>query len=219
MQFAKYTPEVLKEAGKILNVSPSQIDFIISSFGGLPQDIIRSTDIVYGVVRDGKLGGNSISETPFGSLTQVPLARRFLRESAERGSEKELRYQQKEEIQTGLETEKLKVYDKAEKIWQEMNKKKTKDDKLNYLNSLGDEITPEIRDRIMYLKKQRQTVESLKPTDSVELRARYILQRLDEMKEEGFSKEDRVKFLNELETNKILTNSVKEKIQLIQKYE
>jgi hypothetical protein len=100
-----------------------------------------------------------------------------------------------------------------------MNKKKTKDDKLNYLNSLGDEITPEIRDRIMYLKKQRQTVESLKPTDSVELRARYILQRLDEMKEEGFSKEDRVKFLNELETNKILTNSVKEKIQLIQKYE
>lgn len=216
MQFTKYTPEILKEVGKILNVSPAQIDFIISSFGGLPQDMIRAVDIAYNVVRDGKLGGNSISETPWGSLTQIPLTRRFIRESTEQGYEKEFRYKQKEEIQTELETGKLKVYDKAEEIWQGMNKKKTPEEKLNYLNSFGDEITPEIRDRIMYLKKQRQSVEALKPTDSTELRARYILQRLDEMKQAENPKEDRIKFLNELEANKILTQSVRDKIYQIQ---
>jgi len=216
MQFAKYTPEITKEVGKILNVSPAEIDFIISSFGGLPQDMQRAVDIVYNVVRDGKLGGNSISETPWGSVTQIPMARRFVRESAERGYEKEFRYKQKEEIETELETEKLKKFDKAEEIWQEMNKKKTKDDKLNYLNSWGDEITDEIRERIMYIKKFRQTVEALKPTDSAELRARYILQRLDEMKSAGTSKEDRVEFLNKLEVNKILSQSVKERIYQIQ---
>jgi hypothetical protein len=216
MQFAKYTPETTKELGKILNVSPAQIDFIINSFGGLPQDMQKAVDLVYGVVREGKLGGNSISETPWGSLTQIPLARRFIRESAEKGSEKEFRYQQKEEIEKGLETEKLKVYDKAEKIWQEINKRKTKDEKLNYLNSLGDEITPEIRERIMYLKKSRQSAESLKPTDSIELRARYILQRLDEMKSGGISKEDRVKFLEEMEKEKILNQNVRDRISEIQ---
>ncbi len=64
----------------------------------------------------------------------------------------------------------------------------------------------------MYLKKQRQSVESLKPTDSVELRAKYILQRLDEMKTANYSKEDRIKFLEELETNKILSDSVRNRI-------
>ena len=178
--------------------------------------MIRAVDIAYGVVREGKLGGNSITETPWGALTQVPMARRFIRESTEKGYEKEFRYKQKEEIQTELETGKLKVYDKAEEIWQEMNKKKTKDEKLNYLNSFGDEITSEIRERIMYLKKYRQTIEVLKPTDSVELRARYILQRLDEMKQLEYTKEDRIKFLDDLETNKILTENVKEKIYQIQ---
>jgi len=216
MQFAKYTPETLKEVGKILNVSPAQIDFIISSFGGLPQDIIKATDLIYGVVREGKLGGNSITETPFGALTQIPIVRRFLKESAERGSEKEFRYQQKEEIKKELETEKLKIYDKAEEIWQGMNKRKTPEDKLNYLNSWGDGITPKIRERIMYLKKQRQSIESLKPTDSIELRARYILQRLDEMKQSNYSKEERVKFLGELEKNKILNQNVRDRIYQIQ---
>lgn len=216
MQFTKYTPEITKEVGKILNVSPAQIDFILSSFGGLPQDMQRAVDIVYGVVRDGNIGGNSISETPWGSLTQVPLVRRFIRESGEQSSEEEFRYQQKEEIQRELETKKLQMYDKAEEIWQEMNKKKTKEDKLNYLNSLGDEVTPEIRERLMYLKTHRQTVEVLKTTDSVELRARYILQRLDEMKKYNIPKSERLEFLNDLEEKKILTDSVKRKIYQIQ---
>ena len=138
-----------------------------------------------------------------------------MRESAERGSEKEFRYQQKEEIEKGLETEKLEIYDKAEEIWQEMNKKETRDDRLNYLNSFGDEITPKIRERINYLKTHRQAVESLKSTDSIDLRARYILQRLYEMKQLNMPKEDRVKFLDELETSKILTQSVKERINQI----
>jgi len=218
MQFSKYTPEVLKDVGKILNVSPAEIDFALSSFGGLPQDIIRATDIAYGVVRDGKVGGNSISETPWGSLTQVPMVRRFVRESKEAGYEKQYRYEQKEEIQKGLETERLKVYDEAEEIWREMNRKETKDDRLNYLNSLGEDLTPEIRKRIDYLKKQRRTLEALKPTDSVELRARVIIQRIDEMKDLGLPKEDRIKFLDELEKEGILTKNVKLKMSQIQNF-
>lgn len=216
MQFRKSTPEILKDAGKILNASPAQMDFMLGSFGGLPQDILSAIDIVYGVVRNGKIGGNSLSETPFGSLTEIPVARRFLRESGERGYEKEFRFKQKEKIQTGVETEKLKIYDKAEEIWQEMNKKKTREEKLNYLNSFGDKLTPEIRNRIMYIKKYRQSVEVLKPTDSIELRARYILQRLDEMKQAGTPREDRVKFLDELEANKILSQKVKDMIYQLQ---
>jgi hypothetical protein len=216
MQFTKYTPEITKEIGKILNVSPSQIDFILSSFGGLPQDMQRAVDVVYNVVREGKVGGNSISETPWGFLTQIPIAKRFIRESGEQGYEKDYRYQQKQKIEQGIETRKLTDYDKAEQIWQEMNKRKTIDEKLNYLNSLGDELTSTIRTRLAYLKKQRQTVEALKPTDSVELRARYILQRLNEMKADGFSAEDRKKFLDNLEREKILTNSVKQAIGFLQ---
>jgi hypothetical protein len=216
MQFKKTTPELTKWIGKQLNVSPAQIDFVISSFGGLPQDLQKATDIVYNIVRDGKLGGNSISETPWGALTQIPMAKRFIRESGEQGYEKQFRQQEKADIQIGIDTEKLKVYDKAEEIWQEMNKKKTKDDRLNYLNSLGDEITPEIRDRLSYLKKSRQSAEALKPTDSIELRARYILQRLDDMKVSNVSKEDRIKFLDEMEKEKILNQNVRDKIYEIQ---
>jgi len=213
LQFGKTTPEVTKELGRIIGVSPSQIDFVIGSFGGLPKDLQTAADIIYGVVREGKIGGYPISETPIGTLTQIPIARRFLRESKEYyGPETEFRKKQKEKIEKGLLGEKLRVGDKAEEIFIEMNKRKTFDERLNYLNSLGDELTPEIKEKVKALKNSRQSVEVLKKSDSVELRARYILMRIDEMKEQNLSLEDRIKFLNDLEKAKILTPQVKQRI-------
>ena len=64
----------------------------------------------------------------------------------------------------------------------------------------------------MQLKSYRNTVEVLKTTDSVELRARYILQRIDEMKLEGVSHTERTNWLNELERTGILSKKVKQRI-------
>jgi len=213
MQFKKTTPETTKEIANILNVAPANVEFILNSFGGVPQDAQRAADIVYGVVKDGKIGGNALTETPFGAATQIPISRRFTRESSPSYSpETQFREKQKEELETEITGKKLQIKDKAEQIFTEMNKRKTKDERVQYLNSFGDELTPEIQKKIKSLKDSRQSVEVLKKNDSVELRARYILQRLDEQKEQGIAKEDRIKFLDDLEENGILTSAVKEMI-------
>jgi|TARA_Y100000310_G_scaffold130161_1_gene129337 hypothetical protein len=213
LQFRKTTPETTKKLAKILDLAPAKVAFVLNSFGGLPQDMQRAADIVYGVVREGKLGGNSISDTPFGAVTQVPISRRFLREAQPSfGPEMEFRKEQKEELKTGIVGEKLKIKDRAEQIFIEMNKRETKDERVQYLNSLGDELTLDIKKKIKSFKDFRKSVEVLKKTDSVELRARYILQRLDEQKEQEIAKEDRVKFLDELDKAKILTKAVRKRI-------
>lgn len=214
LQFKKTTPEITKEIAKILNASPAEVEFVLNSFGGLPQDVQQAADIIYNVARNGKIGGNALTETSLGALTQIPISRRFIRESIPSyGPETQFREKQKEELETEIIGQKLQIKDKAEQVFIEMNKRKTKDEKIQYLNSLGDELTPEIRKKIKSLKDSRQGIEVLKKTDSVELRARYILQRLDEQKEQGIKKEDRIKFLNDLEKSEILTLAVKEMIE------
>ena len=209
MQFKKTTPEITKEVGKILDYSPAKIDFIISSFGGLPQDLQRSVDIIYNVVRDGKIGGNSISETPLGVATQIPISRRFVREAGEfYGPEMEFRKGQKEEITREVETEKLKAKDRINEIYSEMIKKETPEEKQSYLHSLGNELTPEVLNKIKEIKNYRQTVEVLKKSDSVEIRARYIFQRLNEMD----NKKEKQKYLLDLAETKLLTKDVIKRI-------
>ena len=208
-QFKSTTPETTKELANLMNVSPAKLEFILDSFGGLTQDMQSAADIVYNVVRGDGIGGNPITDTPIGAATQIPISKRFIREGREfYGPEMEFRQEQKREIETDITGQKLKVEDKATEIWEGLNKRKTKEERLNYLNSLGDELTPEIRDKISNWKKSRQTVEVLKKTDSVELRARYIFQRLNEIK----IKEDRIKFLESLGDSKILTDKVRKRI-------
>jgi len=210
MQFKKTTPEITKKLAGIIGVSPAKLEFVFSSFGGLPQDLQRAADIALNVVRDGKIGGNAITETPVGALTQMPILRRFFREAQESYSpEREYEQKQKEEIETKIIGGRLEIRDKAEEIFTEMYKRKTPEERLNYLNSLGDELTPEIKKKLKELKDSRQSVGVLSKNDSSELRARYILQKLDEMKSQGISVEDRVEYLDDLEKSKILTNTVK----------
>ena len=212
LQFSRTTPQITKDLGKIAGISPSQIDFAINSFGGLAQDLQDGLDMVYGVVRGDKLGKNSLTDTPVGFLTQTPIARRFIRESGDQGAEAKSQGELKKGIQTDIKGKQLNVYDAAEEIWNEMNKMEDKNDRLNYLNSLGDELTPEIKKRLMQLKSYRNTVEVLNTTDSVELRARYILERIDEMKSQDISHEERTNWLNKLERTGILSKKVKQRI-------
>jgi hypothetical protein len=211
-QFKKSTPEVVKQVSNILGLPPAKVAFWLDTIGaGVSKDIQRAADLAYGVVREGKVANNSVSETPFGALTQIPIARRFLGEAQEFfGPETQFRQQQKKDIEKDVTGERLLIEDKASEIWKEMNKRKTKDERLNYLNSLGNELTPAIRDKISGWKKTRQTVEVLKKSDSVEVRARYIYQRLLEMA--GADKQVRVDYLNELGAKKILTTKVRQRI-------
>lgn len=217
LQFRRTTPEITKDIANILNVAPANLEFVIGSFGGLSQDIQRGADIAYGVVRNDKIGGHPISQTPFGSLTQIPITRRFAREAREYYSpEMEFRMKQKGEIEKQVVSERLRMKDKALDIYEEMIKLPTKEEKTNYLNALGDELTQEIIDEIYRIKTSRNTVEVLKKTDSVEVRARYIYNRLEEMKEAGVYKEDRKKFLEEMEAAGILTSQTIDKIWQLQ---
>jgi len=210
MQYKQSTPEMIKEAAGILDMPPAMLEFYISSFGGVPQDLIKIMDVVYGPE---KLKGKSISESQFGIATQFPILRRFAREASEYYSpESTSQRAQKQEIEKEVTGKRLKISDRAEEILGEINKRETKEEKLDYLNSLGDELTPALKTKIKAIKTSRESVEALKKTDSVEVRARYIRMRLDEMEAQGISREERLQFLNDLTTSKILTNNVKKKM-------
>ena len=96
-------------------------------------------------------------------------------------------------------------------------KKGSYQERLNYLNSLGDELTPQLQDKIASLKASRQTTESLSKHDKVEVRARYILLRLDEMKEQGIPLQEIIEYLNILEEQGILTSKVRETMELLKR--
>lgn len=218
LQFSRGTADTLKDLSSILSeqgveISPAQVQFVLESFGGVPKDINNALDIIYGAITDEDKDLKSISGTDFGELSKIPIFRRFLRETTESQSpETEFRKEQKEEITEKYKSEKLLLYDKAEDVWRKINKMENKEERLNYLNGLGDELTPELVDRLEYIKKYRGGLESLKTTDPVDVRAEYITMRLEEMYLEGKSESDRMNFLIEAEQKGILSKSVKKRI-------
>lgn len=211
LQFSRGTSEIAKTLGNQFNYSPAKIEFILDSFGaGLSKDVQDTLDIAYGVVRDGKIGNKSISQTPAGYATQLPVTRRFFRESTEFGSpEFEKRTEQKEDITQPIVDRNLILKREAEEIVTRLNQIKSSESRLNYLNSLGDSLTPDLRKKVSELKKRRATIEVLRTSDRVEVRAKYILDRLAEMKEVGEPQEVREQFLSDLDDAKILTKRVR----------
>ena len=94
-----------------------------------------------------------------------------------------------------------------------MSRLKSKQERVDYLDSLGEDVlTKEVREKIFSLKKSRESVEALKKNDSVEVRARYINERIKEMKSNNVSKEERINFLEALDEAKILTTAVRERL-------
>lgn len=219
MHFKTYTPEYLKDIGKKLNISPAYMDFYINSWGGLTQDMSKALDITYNVVKEGKLGGHPVSETPAGTLSQLPFFRRFIREAREISSpEMEFQYEQQEKFEKEIATRKLNVNDEAEKIWIEISKQPTAQDRLNYISSLGP-LPKVVEDRLKYLARTRPAVKTLRVTQSTELRARMILWNVSLMKSKGTSNKEIIEYLTELERQKIITPTVKKIMGIIRRHE
>jgi len=218
LQYRRTTPQLIKDVAKILNVSPAKIEFVLNAFGGMTQDMMNGLDIAYGIVRENKIGGEPINETLYAQMRKVPVLRRFFREITDYWSEERVeRRKMKEEITTDVKTARTIILDKVKAIEQELKKRKTNEERLRYLNSISDELTPEIRQELVKRLKRERTFEELDETDLVEVRAVYLAKRLEELKEMGASKEELIEFLNEAENRGILTPQVKQEMWLILK--
>lgn len=225
LQYKETTPDLLKMFGemftykdkdgnKVGGISPAKLNFYIESMGGLPKDVKDSLETIYQTVSGGDgAKEKSLSQTTFGALTKTPLARSFAREAAPYYSpEAEAQRELKSNVTEVSTNEALIKKDRAREILKEMNRYETKEERVNYLNSLGDELDKEMKSKINTLKKNNASVEALMKTDSVDIRSRYILSRIDQMKEEGLSKEERVEFIKDLIAKKIITKDVAKRI-------
>lgn len=214
MQFKKTTPQLTKEIANILGVAPAKLEFMINATGGASKDIQLAADLTEGAVKGEGLRTNPITDTKFGEATRFPVSKSFLRESTGFGSAQQQANQELKDSATRTVTDQnLTIKDEAERIFSEMNKLQTKDERLEFLKSQNP--SEEVRKKISALKKSRQAVEVLTKQDPVDVRAIYIHQRLLQMKQDGVSKEDRVDFLRELEQTSILTKDVKAAILLL----
>lgn len=76
LQYKQTTTETAKDIAKIFNMSPAKFEFYLDSFGGLPKDMLRLTDIIRSDVET-----QTISNTDFGKAAQTPVLRSFVREN------------------------------------------------------------------------------------------------------------------------------------------
>ena len=215
LQFKKTTPKVTRELANKMGVAPARLEFVLNSFGGVPQDAQNLIDIATGAFGVEGREPEGITDTPFGTATKIPGVRKFLRETTEFGSPQSVKERkQLEEIQKGSDTEKTLIRDQAEEIWNQMNRLETKQQKIKLLDNLQKDgiLTKEVRSKLDSIKKSRQSVGPLKKTTSVDVRARFILNKLNEMKASGVSVEDRTAYLDELEEAKILSSKTKKRI-------
>lgn len=213
-QYRNTTPEIIKEVAGAMNVSPSQIDFILRSFGGVPQDITALSDIAFKAGQGKSALPESLSKTPFGSAANLPLLRRFFREaSGSRSPEAEFQKQKLEELEREEKDRSLIEREKLEDIYRAMNRLPTREEREEFLR-LQNLNKNEIK-MFKQIKRNRKSVEVLTPITDADVRAKYLLWRLDEMKAANIPLEERYAFLYQMEKEGILTSQVK---KLMQKY-
>lgn len=210
-QFGPKTPETTKALANMMGIAPARLEYFLDSFGGLPQDAQTVADMVFGVIKGedviDDLKEESLSETTMGAVGRLPITHAFVREASEfYGPESEFRKKQKKVFETEAVDTSLDKKDKAEEILKELNRLETREEKKEYLRSQN--LDEDMIKRVERLKKSRQSVETLRPNDPVSVRAGYIKARLDDMKLNGDSREERKEFLQELQEARILTDSV-----------
>ena len=215
MQFTKTTPETIKKIAGILNMSPAMLEFYISAWGGVPQDLTKTVDAVF---NPSKFKEAAITDTGIGTASKYPIIKRMLRETLPSYSPEAVHNKKilkESEIQsTGV---KLKIEDQANEIINKIKLLESPQEKINYLNSLGDALTPEIKKKIISLMTVKQTVEALNIYKRNDVRALYILKRVQEMKKAEINPQEIKAFLDELTIKKILTDDVKKKmVELLQ---
>jgi len=235
LKYKPSTPEYLKKLANILanpdengkpqgiNVSPSYLNFIINSTGGIPQALNKTADLIYGKL-SGKKSSSQKSETTFGELTQTPVVRRFTRESSpyyspENKEEGRIAKEVETEVKSKKIVEKEKLNNAVEDFIQAYKSDDYDNEKLSdYWNNyiignyqLSEEqqqsVLKDINDIVAGIKSG--SVGSINVNQSVEVRARLIYEKFNKiLKESG--QEEANKFQQELIDKKILTESVLE---------
>ncbi len=211
MQFAHGTPEILKEIPKefyrsgfaeTFNVSPGMIDFYVSVFGGMPQDVLRGVDLAYGVVRDGKMGGLNVTETTFETLTEIPIIRGFLKQRL--GNVTEADRILISDVEKDFRTDDLMLRDRENEVVAQMRTLKTPTERRNYFNQLGDELTPELLVQIINRSDVRTSIDGLSAITDPRVRARIVQIKVKDMQEKGHTDKAIWNYLQELLEAKIL---------------
>lgn len=216
MQFSARTPEFLKQAvpkelyrsgfAETFNISPAMVDFYISVFGGMPQDIMRAVDIAYGVKRDGKMGGLNVTDTTFETLSELPIIRGFLKQSLNNTTEADRILVS--DVERDIATDDRMIKDRADEIIAELRTIKEPQKRRDYWNLLGDEVTPELILEVLKRGESRQTIDGLRAIDRVDVRAEVIRIKLEDMREKGYTKEMVQEYIQDLTEANILNESV-----------
>lgn len=214
LQFNKTTPQVVKTWAGLLGIAPAKLEFVINSMGGVPQDLTSVINVSSGLVNEGKLRTNPLEPSAFGQASQLPGARRFLRESTEANSpDVQQQRQTLEQAEQAAVSRQLKVKDRADEIFQNVNRLKTSAEKKKYMadTSMDYATKKALYNRIKYA----QTVEVLTPSMSNEVRARYIYMRINEMQKAHMDGQEIGDYLKHLADAKLLNKDVLQLIQQI----
>jgi len=219
-QFAPSTPEVTKKLANMMNVAPAQLEFVLDSFGGLPQDLQSVADMAFGYAQGNDLTESvreqSLTETDFGTAGRMPITRAFMQEASEFYSpESEFRKEQKKVIKQADTDSNIEKKEFAEEIFTNLNKMETNKEKGDYLDGLGPRLNKDIKTKVKRLQARRKTFEVLTKTDSVSVRAQYLMQRIGELKSLNTPREEIKEFLDEAEEKGILTKDVKKTIHAL----
>jgi len=223
VQVQKSTPRTTRMLAGLMNVSPARLEFVLNSFGGLPQDVQDAADIVFGLYKGDmkeSLQERSVSGTEFGALTQVPALRRFVREASEFYSPKsEFQKKQLQEIERDYNSQSLNTRDEANKIIEKVNRFETKNEKLEYLASLTPVFkgNKELSDKVKTGLKTRSTFEVLNKNTPVKVRAAYLLQQVTQMQQDNVSRTEINNYLLEAKKAGIYTSDVARAIRIIQR--
>ncbi len=220
-KYTDYNNRALVDALKPLNISPAQTQFFVESLtGGLGKSTLQGIDLMYGVAKGDTIADKKLTQTPFGAITQIPIARRVVREDS--GKRSQLMEKQADVLKEGIEEGANRAFDLKEdvktflkntdgKTSQEKKAefKRIFKDKLLSGEYSEDKLEEQLNNSIL---DKITKMENISPDTPVSGRAAVIDFRIDYMEKNGSSKEEIAKYLGELEAKKILTDSVLEEM-------
>jgi len=209
LQFTKYDSELVKKVGAGLNISPAKIDFALNSFGGGVQDIVSVLSMAYSLSQGQGIGTNIPDESAIGQATKLPITRTLIREPLQsQGPQYKQQQVEKQEVNQQTIDRGLLLREVALEIDHNLMGMKTNEARLEYLNSIKATLTPEIKSKLQTIQQARVAYDTLKTSDSVETRARFIDLQIKQMKAGGASAQDLLEYLANLKIRKLLTADV-----------
>lgn len=209
MQYTDRTPEIYKRIPKSVyrsgfaefaNLSPAMMEYYSTVFGSMPEAIIKGIDMIYNVKRGKQV---SVTDTPHETLTEIPVIRRFMRQRITAATDEEKKLIR--EIEKDVKTERAVFTERAKEIVMNLRILKTATERRNYLNMLGDELTPEMMEAIAERAKVVESVQGLSSVQDVDTRVEVITYYIERMKQRGASNTEIAEYLQELIDKNVLT--------------